>query len=252
MKNAFISILVILALFSSASADQFDCLRRLQGGVVRWDMDWQRDRTDHEVLYKIVNISESQPQKNLHEVALELVALGPSKISKRVSRIKMDYAAEMFCMRATPVAVETPRPAFKALPDPAKNVLVAKRFTPENLPYRVFREGNWIPARMPTGEKIATCITKNAVFSCSELDSMTMIKNQRMEQIAGRGELENPFIRFRSGGWVRGSTADLARVGTFAICPLFDRKFTCLEEEKNAYAPQLKRVEARIARKSKG
>src|SRR5262245_19329594 len=91
---------LLLSTTVARADDGFECLRRLKGGTVKWDMDWQKDRSDDGVRYRIVGITESQPQKNLHEVAMELQAVGPASISNRVSHIRMDHAAELFCQRA--------------------------------------------------------------------------------------------------------------------------------------------------------
>ncbi len=230
--------------------DGFGCLRKLQGGTVRWDMDWQRDRADHDVQYRIVGISESQPQRNLHEVAVELLAVGPATIQKRVSRIRMDHAAELFCRRASPVVTResTFVQARSEFTKPVSERAPVTPFTAKDLPFRAYSEGQWKAAREPVGQPLKVCATTVGVFACNEADHAKLLIRSSGD-LAGRGKLTAPFIRFVDGGWVRGSEADLPRLGNVSDCSIYGRKFRCLEDEKNAYGPLLKQLEERASKR---
>ena len=221
-----------------SNADDFDCVRALMGGTVRWDMDWQRDRTDQDVTYRVVKMTESQVHRNLREIAVELLAEGNAKIPKRISRIKLDYAAEIFCKRGTPAVKEAGvlvRPSEKV-----ENTQVAA-FSPAQLPFRTLEAGRWRAKRPPMGEQLRVCVTKEALYACTDSDF------QRVNQVGleRRVHHEFPFIRFIDGGWVRGVESDLPRVGEIASCSAMGRKFSCLAEEKNAYPEQLKKISER-------
>jgi hypothetical protein len=240
-------LITLLGVSLAAADDGLDCLRKLKGGTVTWDMDWQRDRKDHDVPYRIVNITEGKANPNQTEIALELVAMKTAALERRVSRIRMDHAAELFCMRARAVQLEPVRPVTGPLPK-APDVVLAKQFSGRELPYRVYQAGRWLPARMPKNGDVRVCVTKSAVFSCSDKDYFVMKRDGRMQSLMGRGNLPHPFIRFRDGGWVRGSTADLPELGHVSSCTVFGRKFSCLESERMAYSQQLKMLEARADR----
>lgn len=219
-------------------ADDFDCVRALMGGTVRWDMDWQRDRTDQDVTYRVVKMTESQVHRNLREIAVELLAEGNAKIPKRISRIRLDYAAEIFCKRGTPAIKQTGnlvRPTEKVEPTQVAS------FSPAQLPFRSFEAGRWRAKRTPAGEQLRVCVTKEALYACTDSDF------QRVNQVGleRRVHHEFPLIRFGDGGWVRGSESDLARVGEIATCSAMGRKFSCLAEEKNSYPEQLKKISER-------
>jgi hypothetical protein len=239
MKRLVVLIcLSVILPISSAYGDEFDCVRNLLGGTVKWDMDWQRDRTDQDVTYRIVNITESQIHRNLHEVAVELLAEGSAKVSKRVSRIRLDYAAEMFCKRGT-MAVKEPSSLVRASVK-AEAAPVAS-FSPSQLPFRTLELGRWRAKRVPEGTSLRVCITKEALFACTDSDYQKINK----AGLEGRVHHEFPLIRFVDGGWVRGQESDLPRVGEIATCTAMGRKFSCLAEEKNAYPAQLKKISDR-------
>jgi len=230
--------LVIFLPVNFAYGDEFDCVRALLGGTVKWDLDWQRDRTDQDVTYRVVNITESQVHRNLREVAVELLAEGNAKIAKRVSRIRLDHAAEMFCKRGTR-AIKEPgtlvRPSEKAVSLPVA------AFSPSELPFRTLDAGKWRAKRLPVGELLRVCVTKEALYACTDSDF------QRATQVALERRVHHqfPLIRFVDGGWVRGVESDLPRVGEIATCTAMGRKFSCLAEEKNAYPAQLKKISER-------
>jgi len=241
--SKFLTLLFIMS-FSSANvkADEFDCLRDLVGGTVKWDMDWQRDRTDQDVTYRVVNVTESQIQKNLKEVAVELLAEGPAKIHKRVSRIRMDYAAEIFCKRANPRIA--PATEMVRVNSAVKVESKLKSFAPSELSYRTFENGKWRPRRVSEGERLRVCATRDSLYACSEKDFESLSKASPVT-VDGRVKHQYPFIRFIDGGWTKGSEADLNRVGEIAVCSAMGRKFNCLNEEKNSYSMQLEKVSER-------
>lgn len=246
LKLALLS-LVIIFVSVPVFADDFDCLRKLNGGSVMWDMDWQRDLSDNNVIYRIVRVTESNPQKNLHEIALELLAEGPAKFPKRISRIRMEHAALLFCARAhLPGNGDAPKIHVRSI-NSFEPTSQATPFSPKELPFKVFAEGRWIPARYPKQGDVKVCVTKHSLFSCSSQDQLKLIKSKGAAELEGRGKLAKPFIRFREGGWVRGSEADLLRLGNSTICEAIGKKFSCLEEEKNSYNQQLSKLALRLA-----
>jgi hypothetical protein len=237
--------LVVLALLfsllpvSSSFSDEFDCIRNLKGGTVKWDMDWQRDRVDQDVTYRIVNITESQIQRNLREVAVELLAEGGAKVPKRVSRIRMDYAAEIFCKRGAP-AVKEPSVLVRT-PNEMKMQTAAVAFSPSELPFRALEAGRWRARRMPEGSQLRVCATRDGMFACTDNDFQAI----RQADADGRVRHQFPFIRFVDGGWVRGQETDLPRIGEVLTCSAMGRKFSCLAEEKNAFSQQLEKISER-------
>jgi len=230
---------LILVLPFAAHADEFDCVRELVGGTVKWDMDWQRDRSDQDVTYRVVNITESQIHKNLREVAVELLAVGNAKISKRVSRLRLDYAAEMFCKRGTPPVKEASSLVRTTVPSSISTPVSG--FSPSQLPYRSYEGGRWRAKRTPEGVQLRVCATKEGLYSCTDSDFQKIVQ----ASAEGRVHHEFPLIRFVDGGWVRGIESDLPRVGEMSTCTAMGRKFSCLTEEKNAYAAQLKKISDR-------
>lgn len=233
-----LSLVVLILPLSVCRADDFDCVRALMGGTVRWDMDWQRDRADQDVVYRIVKMTESRVHRNLGEIAVELLAEGNAKVTKRVSRIRLDYAAELFCKRGTPAVKDVGtlvRPSTKVENAPVK------AFSPEQLPFRSLDSGRWRAKRTPRGEHLRVCVTKVALYACTDSD-FQKVNPAALER---RVHFEYPLIRFVDGGWVRGVESDLARVGETTICSAMGRKFNCLVEEKNAYAEQLKKISER-------
>jgi len=219
-------------------ADEFDCVRALVGGTVRWDLDWQKDRTDQDVTYRIVNTTESQVHRNLREIAVELLAEGGAKVPKRVSRIRMDYAAEMFCKRGTLAAKEV---GTLVRTTEMKTETPIMAFAPTQLPFRSFEAGKWRAKRAPKGTQLRVCVTREGLYSCTDSDF------QRVAQLSIDGRVRHEFamIRFVDGGWVRGSESDLSRVGEIATCTAMGRKFSCLSEEKNGFSEQLKKISER-------
>ena len=222
---------------SIVCADEFDCVRDLVGGTVKWDMDWQRDRTDQDVTYRIVNITESQVHRNLREVAVELLAEGSAKVVKRVSRIRLDYAAEMFCRRGTP-AIKEPSVLVRTS-DKTETQITA--FSPSQLPFRSLEIGKWRAKRAPIGAQLRVCTTREGLYSCTDSDFQKVAQLN----IEGRVHHEFPMIRFVNGGWVRGLESDLPRIGEITNCSAMGRKFSCLTEEKNAYSEQLAKISER-------
>ncbi len=247
MKILLTSFLFFLSC-SIAWADDFACLRVLQGGTVRWDMDWQKDRTDHDVVYKIVQVSEVPLRKHENEMILELVAEGPAKNIHRTSKIHLEHAADLFCSRATRAVAPSVRMvrevSLKLQTAAAELKAKAPPFSPSELPFRVYENGRWRPHRPVEGALLRVCVTKEGLYACTDTDFQVYSRNA-VAKLDGRTHHEFPFIRFHDGGWVRGSEADLPRVGEVSVCSAMGRKFSCLTEEKNAFSEQLARVSER-------
>jgi hypothetical protein len=242
MKLSVLPLCFALLCAASAQANDLDCLLTLKGRLVRWDADWQRDRSDMDTPYRVVSVLDTHGDGGMREVVLQLSAIGQASISERTAKIRLDHAAYMLCSRV----VEPPR-AFTdtnsaSLFDPVRE---EEKIDPAKLSFRTLMQDTWLPAQPPTGQVLTVCRTPYAVFACSAHD-------RRAWEAVHYGEtgLMNllktpfPFIRRKaSGGWVRAEALSSNPHEPLSECTVLQRTFSCLASEKRLYEGELRALE---------
>lgn len=245
-RSLLVMTTLLLANISSVKvlAQELDCLRGLEGRVVRWDADWQRDRSDMDVRYTIRSVTDQNAEGGIREIVVALEAADPARLPERTARIRLDHAALMFCGRVIPLETARlvrlptdPRSIVEEKPKPVDTV------DPRTLSFRVLVHAAWLPARPKDGETLNVCKTAHDLFACNTEDFKAWSKSDTPESNVFLLKTTLPFIRHTSSGWVRSDPVSSNPEETLAECRVLNRQFSCLTREKHLYEPELRILE---------
>lgn len=247
---------ILVWLFSGTAAvadDDLACLGKTLHQVVQWDHEWQRDKQDHGVRYRVLNVSESQPRQGPKAYVIQLQAIGAAQQPLRTATITKDLAARLFCDRTewgdyrdrnltTEVIPRTNNTPLKEVEEiyPVRDAL------PSDVPFRRLSDHSWVPARAPEGASLKWCSAGGAMVACAASDRASTEQDTERRIRATLPKvtvLSRPFLRHTSGGWKVDDPADLPADQPFSICTVSTREFSCLSDEKRRFASELREAE---------
>ncbi len=247
-------LLVACSLRTARADDDLSCLERTTQQVVQWDREWQGDKRDHGVRYRVMSLQEYHPKEGPKGYQLKLQALGAAREPLRVATITKDLAARLFCERvewgdyrdrnlSTAVV-----PKKSAVPlGEVEEMYPVKDALATDFPYRRLVEGRWVPARPSHAEIPTICPTGSVTYSCSPADAERvrdeLTRAGRPYKFPRKVMLPNDFLKHTERGWARADPIDLGIDATMAVCNVAGRDFTCLSSEKRRYSSELKEVD---------
>ncbi len=157
-----IASLVLAAFFLVAlpcpagAASNLDCIAAAKGRKILWNSSWSTDKSDNNVEYKVVNVTEID-RIPTRQVTLDLVASGSARQSNRKAVIATEDRARALCERI----VE--EKALLRFPNQVESDI-------ESLPFIKFTKDGWARAPIEPGSALALCRVGELRFSCPESD----------------------------------------------------------------------------------
>ena len=158
MRFRMFHLLALIAFLGAVepavAGSNLDCIAASKGRKVLWNSSWTEDRTDNNVEYRVVDVSEID-RIPTRQVTLELQAVDSASQSRRKAVVETEEFARAICQR------------FVSDTAPLRFPGQIETHV-ETLPFIQYTKDGWVRATPDSKELLGICRVGQLRFSCPE------------------------------------------------------------------------------------